>query len=82
VRGQARAHEVLDFGRPARRTASKARLQHDERLDDLGAHRIGLADGGRQRHRRMRDQAILDLARPDAIARRGDDVVVAADERK
>ena len=28
----------------------------------------------------MADQAILDLARPDAIARRGDDVVITADE--
>ena len=57
-----------------------AGLEHDERLDDLGAHRIGLADHRGERHRRMLDQAILDLARPDAIARRGDDVVVAADE--
>ncbi len=28
----------------------------------------------------MADQAVLDLARADAVARRGDDVVVAADE--
>ena len=57
-----------------------AGLQHDEGLDDLGAHRIGLADHGGERHRRMPDQAILDLARADAEAGRGDDVVVAADE--
>ena len=55
-------------------------LQHDEGLDDLGAHRVGLADRGGERHRRMADQAILDLAGPDAEAGRGDDVVVAADE--
>ena len=62
-----------------RRTA-QALLEDDERLDDLGAHRIGLADRGRERHGRVPDQAVLDLARADAIARRGDHVVVAADE--
>ena len=62
------SHEVLDLGgeRVRRRVAG---LEHDERLDDLGAHRIGLADHGGERHRRMADQAILDLARPDADSR-------------
>jgi G3E family GTPase len=41
---------------------------------------IGLADGGGERHGRVADEAILDLARADAIARGGDDIVVAADE--
>ena len=81
VRGQPRAHEALDVG-GKRVGRGDAGFQHDERLDDLGAHRIGLADHRGERHRRMLDQAILDLAGPDAVARRGDDVVVAADERE
>ena len=60
--------------------AVEARLEHDECLDDLGAHRIRLADHGRERDRRMLDQAVLDLARPDAVAGGGDDVVVAPHE--
>ena len=45
-------HEALDVGgeRVGRRLAG---LEHDERLDDLGAHRVGLADHGGERHRRM-----------------------------
>ena len=79
VRRKPRPHEALDLGgeRIGRRMAG---FQHDERLDDLGAHRIGLADHRGERDRRMPDQAILDLGRADAIAGRGDDVVVAADE--
>src|SRR5262249_23692334 len=41
------------------------------------AERIGLADDCGERDRGMPDQAVLDLARPDAVAGRGDDVVVA-----
>src|SRR4030081_1942950 len=43
VRGKTRAHEMLDVGgkRIRRRVAG---AQHDEGFDDLGAHRIGLAD--------------------------------------
>ena len=56
------------------------RLQHHERLDDLGAQPVGLADDGGERHRRVADQAVLDLGGADAVAGRGDHVVVAADE--
>ena len=58
-----RLDESLDLGgeRVGRR---RARLEHDEGLHDLGAHRIGLADDGGERDRRMADQAILDLAGP------------------
>ncbi len=79
VRRQPRLDEVLDLGgqRIGRRLSG---LQHDERLDDLGAQRIRLADRGGQRHRRMPDQAILDFAGADAVTRRCNDVVVAADE--
>jgi hypothetical protein len=68
VREQPRLHEFLQFGASASRRLS-VRLEHDERLDDFGAHRIGLADHRRERHGRMADQAILDLARPDADSR-------------
>ena len=62
------AHEALDLGgeRVRRRVPG---LEHDEGLDDLGAQRVGLADRGGERHRRMADQAILDLAGPDADSR-------------
>ena len=80
VRRQPGLDEFLEFGGERLARRGDTGLQHDERLDDFGAHRIGLADDGRERHRRMPDQAILDLARPDAIARRGDDIVVAPDE--
>ena len=62
------------------RVARNAVLQHHIGLDDLGAQRVRLADRGRQCHRRMAGQAILDLARPDAESGGCDDVVVAAEE--
>ena len=64
VRGQARFHETLDLGSEQIRSR-KAFLQDDKGFDDFGAQCIGLADGGRERHRRMTDQAILDFAGPD-----------------
>src|SRR5262245_18864458 len=47
--------------------AGAAGMQLDERLDDFAADRIGRADRGRQRDRRMSLQAVFDLARADAI---------------
>src|SRR5581483_1157611 len=79
VRGEPRPHEGLNIRGERIRWLAIA-LEHDERLDDLGTDGIGLADCGRQRHRRMTDEAILDLARADAITRRGDDVVITANE--
>src|SRR5947207_12747907 len=75
MRRQFRLHEVADFARKRIGTLV-ARLEHDKRLHDLGAHRIGLADDGRKGDRRMLDQAILDLARPHAIAARRDYLVL------
>ena len=47
-----------------RLVAGVAGIQHHERLDDLGARRVGHADDGRHPHRRMREQAVLDRAGP------------------
>ena len=60
--------------------AGEARLERDERLDDLHVHRVGLGDRGRLGHRRVLEQRRLDLERPDEVAAGVDDVVVAADE--
>src|SRR6185369_15362477 len=53
-------------------------LQHDERLDDLAARSVRLADHGGVRHRVVLHEARLDLRRPDAVARTLDHVVRAA----
>src|SRR5574339_321451 len=55
----------------------RSRLRHDEGLDDGAARRIGLADHRGVRHRRVLDEAALDLRGPDAVARTLDDVVRA-----
>jgi hypothetical protein len=52
----------------------------DERLDRLAAHLVRDADHRRQRHGRVADEALLDLARADAVAGARDQVVGAADE--
>src|SRR5205823_3320784 len=62
------------------RRAGVARLEHDDRLDHLGADGVRLADDRGERHRRMAQQAGLDLARADAVPAAGDEIVVAADE--
>src|SRR5689334_13940180 len=61
MRREARAHEVADI-RGERVRGGVLGLEHDERLDDLGAYRIGLADRRGERHRRVPDQTILDFA--------------------
>ena len=63
VRGEARAHMCLQRLHE-RLVAGVAGIQHHERLDDLGARRVGHADDGRHPHRRMREQAVLDRAGP------------------
>ena len=55
-----------------------AGLEHYEGLDDLGAYGIRLANCGRECRRRMADQAVLDFAGTDAVARGRDHVVVPA----
>ena len=67
VRRQPGAHEVLQLGGEAV-ARGVFRLQDDERLDDLGAQRVGHADHRRHGDRRVLDQAVLDLARADAVA--------------
>src|ERR1043165_5381340 len=79
MRGEPRAHEVLDVGRK-RLGRRRSAFQHNEGLHDLGAQRIRLADHRCKRDRRMADETILDLAGPDAIAGRSDDIIIAADE--
>ena len=79
VRGQAASHEGLDLRRELVRQPVPL-FENHEGLDDLRPDRVGLADRGRERHSRVADQAVLDLAGADAISRGGDDVVVAADE--
>ena len=69
---------ILDFA-GQRRRALEARAQLHEGLDRLGADRVGHADDGGHRHRHMAGQAVLDLAGADAVAGRGDDIVVAPD---
>src|SRR5262245_48214965 len=56
------------------------RRQYDERLDDLPAERVRLADDGRLGHRGVLDQRRLDLERPDPVRRAVDHVVGAAHE--
>ena len=56
--------------------------QHDERLDDLGAFRVGLADHGDLGDGRVLDDDAFDIKGADAIADRSYDVVVAADEKE
>ena len=57
-----------------------ARLERDERLDELARDRVGLADDARLRDGRVLHQRALDLERADQVAGRLDDVVGAADE--
>src|SRR5207247_11255272 len=54
--------------------------QDDEGLHELAAHRVGTRHDRRFDHRRVLEQRALHLERADAIPRRDDDVVSAADE--
>src|SRR6185437_3686675 len=75
--GELDLYEILDLSGElfARR---KTRAQHDPGFHRFGADRIGNADYGRQRDRRMLEQRVLDLGGTDAVAGGGDDVVLAA----
>src|SRR6185436_19460802 len=55
-------------------------FKHQERLDDLGALRIGHANHCREAHRGMAEQAVLDRSRADPVAGAGDHIVVPAVE--
>ncbi len=71
------------FTKPARSAFSASaggdlRPELDEGLHDLGADLVGHAHDADHGHGGVLHQAFLDLARPDAVAARGDDVVVAA----
>src|SRR5438552_5453248 len=76
---KARAHPGLEVTRQLGRPAAPG-VQLDECLDHLTPDWIWRADRRRQRDRRVALQAILDLARADAIAAARDDVVLAPDE--
>ena len=54
--------------------------EHDERLDELAAIRVGHADDGALGDRRMLEERALDLERADAVGRGEDHVVRSADE--
>jgi hypothetical protein len=60
--------------------AGPARLQRDERLDDLPGDRVGYADHSILDHGRVLHQHALDLERPDQVAGRLDHVVGPPDE--
>ena len=60
--------------------AGMSGAQHDERLHDLPAVRVGLPDDRALRHRRVLEQGALDLERPDPVAGGDDHVVGAAGE--
>src|SRR5690606_1352421 len=79
VRREAVAHVIL------RRLDDLARLaagifgrQHDVGLHQGAALGIGLGDDGDIGHGGMAEQAVLDFARPDAVAGRLEDIVRAA----
>lgn len=55
-------------------------IEDYEGFDDAAAQSIGLADYGSGLHRRVLEQAILDLAGADAISGTGDHVVFVAHE--
>ena len=79
MRRQALTHPAADLFSEFRGRRATF-LQHHIGLDDLGAHRIRFAHGGRQRHVGMARDAVLDFGRPDPVAGGRDDVVVAAEE--
>ena len=68
------AHEALDV---VRRGIARvvALRQHDERLHDVAALRVGRRDRGRLQDRRMLHARRLDLEGADAVPRRDDHVV-------
>ena len=81
MRRKALTHHLLDFRLQVFR-ALHAGLQHDDRLDDLGALRVWLADDRDFRHRGMLHNHAFDVERTDAVAGRSDDVVVTTDEEE
>src|SRR5260221_4634651 len=76
VRREADAHVHLDLFNQRLRWRL-AGLQHDERLDDRAARRVGLANHRGVRHRAMLHQPALDLGWTNAVARALDDIVRA-----
>jgi hypothetical protein len=79
VQRESRPNVLLKFGLKGIRRV-ESRPQHYEGLDDLGALRVGLADDSDLGDGRMLYDAAFDVERADAVARRGDDVVVTADK--
>ena len=79
-RGEARADEVLDRARPARHRPSMPGAGTITAVTRSVRSGSGRPMTAAMRDGRVAQQAILDLARADAVAGRGDDVVVAADE--
>src|SRR5262245_48481385 len=77
MRGEAGLHEGGEVGLERLR-ADNLGPELNEGLHDLGTYLVGHADDTDHGDGGMAHQAFLDLARADAIAARGDDVVVAA----
>src|SRR5881296_3762624 len=79
VGGGHRLDVLLQLARERVRRRAPGR-EHHERLDDLAAERVGLADDGGLGDRGVLDQGGFDLERPDAIRGAVDYVVGAAHE--
>src|SRR5258708_45698 len=77
VVAEARLHHGHDLV-GERRAGGHAGTYHDERLHDVAAQRVRLADHRGLRHRRMLEDRALDLEWADAIPRALDHVVGAA----
>ncbi len=77
VGGEPVPHESLDLGGQRLGWRDAGPRQH-EGLHGFGADRIGHADDRDHQHGLVAHDAILDVARPDPVGARGDDVVVAA----
>src|ERR1043166_8442266 len=79
-----RALEIREAGRaPGEDLALvqvRARARGEEGPHDLAVERVGRADHGGLRHRRVREQRLLDLARVDVLAAADDELARASDD--
>src|SRR2546427_2775226 len=79
-----RALEIREAGRaPGEDLAlvqARARAQGKEDPHDLAVERVGRADHGSLRHRGVREQRLLDLARVDVLAAADDELARASDD--
>src|SRR3989441_1698001 len=79
-----RAFEICEAGRaPSEDLAlvqARARARGEEDPHDLAVERVGRADHGSLRHRGVREQRLLDLARVDVLAAADDELARASDD--